>query len=152
MAQTPLREAIAAYHELLTEQLAADSWAQLEDQLHRRGLYFGERPLCTVLRPRFLTPEHYAALQRRVSVLLGAFDKAYRAALADPAVRAQFAPTEWEEELLRDDPGFRDPSPTGRLDTFIQTDPRAAACLRPVVRQPGKTTHRHPRLARGAHL
>ena len=122
MAQTPLREAIATYHDLLTEQLAADSWTQLADQLRRRGLYFGERPLCTVLRPRFLTPEHYAALQRCVAVLLGAFDKAYRAALADPTIRAQFAPTEWEEELLRDDPGFSAPSPTGRLDTFFQTD------------------------------
>jgi hypothetical protein len=122
MPQTPLRDAIATYHDLLNEQVAADSWAQLEDQLRRRGLFFGERPLCTVLRPRLLTPEQYAAVQRRVAVLLGAFDKAYRAALADPAVRAQLAPTQWEEELLRDDPGFRDPSPTGRLDTFFQTD------------------------------
>src|SRR5258708_19534001 len=120
MAQTPLRGAIAAYHALLTEQLAADSWAQLEDQLRRRGLYFGERPLCTVLRPRFLTPEHYAALQRRVSVLLGAFDKAYRPALADPAVRAQFAPTEWEQELLPDHPRFPDPTPTAPPDPSTQ--------------------------------
>ena len=36
-----LREAIATYHELLTDQMAADSWAQLEDQQQRRGLSFG---------------------------------------------------------------------------------------------------------------
>ena len=40
MTQTALREAIAAYHDLLTEQLAADSWAQLEDQTRRHNLYF----------------------------------------------------------------------------------------------------------------
>jgi len=113
-----LQDAISAYHDLLTPELAADSHVQLEDQLRRRGLYFGDRPLCTVLRPRFLTPEQYRMLQVRVEVLLGAFDKAYRAALDDAAIRAQFALSDWEEELLRDNPGFRDPSPTGRFDIF----------------------------------
>jgi hypothetical protein len=107
---------------LLTERVAADSWAQLEDQTRRRNLYFGDRPLATVLRPRLLMPEQYADVRRRVGVLLGAFGKAYAAALADPAVRAQFAPTEQEEELLRDDPGFAASSPTGRLDTFFSAD------------------------------
>ena len=32
------------------------SQAQLEAQLRGRGLFFGDRPLCTVLRPRFMTP------------------------------------------------------------------------------------------------
>lgn len=117
-----LRDAISAYHDLLTEPVAADSAAQLEDQLHRRGLFFGDRPLCSVLRPRFLTPDHYRTLQTRGVLLLGAFRKAYDAALADPAVRAQFGLFDWEEALLQVDPGFRDPSPTGRLDTFYMTD------------------------------
>jgi hypothetical protein len=113
-----LSEAIQAYHDLLSDELAGDSQAQLDDQLRRRGLFFGARPLCTVLRPRFLTPEQYRFLQARARELLRAFDKAYRAALAGPAFRAQFGLLDWEEELIRQEPGFRDVSPTSRLDAF----------------------------------
>lgn len=50
-----LKEAIRTYHDLLTEEMAAETQGQLDDQMQQRGLYFGTRPLCTVLRPRFLT-------------------------------------------------------------------------------------------------
>ena len=120
MGSTSTSDAIQTYHELLTDDLAAESQAQLDDQLRRRGLFFGERPLCTVLRPRFLTPEDYRYLQARSQVVLRAFDKAYQAALADAAFRAQFGLFDWEEELIQFDPGFRDPSPTSRLDAFFQ--------------------------------
>src|SRR2546425_4287500 len=118
----PLREAIQSYHDLLTDELTQASQAQLDDQLRRRGLFFGQRPLCTVLRPRFLTPEQYRFLQSGVQVLLRAFDKSYRAALADAAFRAQFGLLDWEEELVRHEPGFRNTSPISRVDTFFVTD------------------------------
>jgi uncharacterized circularly permuted ATP-grasp superfamily protein len=117
-----MREAIQSYHDLLTDELARESQAQLDDQLQRRGLFFGQRPLCTVLRPRFLTPEQYRFLQSRMRVLLSAFNKMYHAAIADTAFRAQFGLLDWEEELVRHDPGFRDPSPVSRVDTFFVTD------------------------------
>ncbi len=113
-----LREAIDSYHGLLTPDVARETQAQLDDQLRRRGLFFGARPLTTVLRPRFLTPAHYRHLQAALRPVLAAFDKAYRAALADAGIRAQFGLTEREEELIQADPGFAAPSPTGRLDTF----------------------------------
>jgi hypothetical protein len=114
-----LQEAIHRYHELLTDELAADSQAQLDDQQRRRGLFFGDRPLTTVLRPRFLTPEQYRFLQQRVALVMRAFDKAYRAAMEDAGFRAQFGLLDWEEELVHHDPGFRSPSPTSRLDAFF---------------------------------
>ena len=117
-----LREAIQSYHDLLTDELTAASQAQLDDQQLRRGLFFGQRPLCTVLRPRFMTPEQYRFLQSRTRVLLRAFDKAYRRAIEDADFRAQFGLLDWEEELVRHDPGFRNPSPTSRVDTFFVTD------------------------------
>lgn len=118
-----LREAIESYHELLTDtnELAAVSQAQLDDQQRRRGLFFGNRPLCTILRPRFLTPEQYHFLQARVRILLRAFDKAYHAALENASIRAQFGLLDWEDALVRYDPGFRAPSPTSRVDTFFVT-------------------------------
>jgi hypothetical protein len=117
-----LREAINNYHDLLSDELAQESWAQLEDQMRLRGLFFGSRPLSTVLRPRFLTQEQYRFLQSRVQGILGAFQKAYAAALENEGIRAQFGLRDWEEEFIHYDPGFRLPSPTGRMDTFFVTE------------------------------
>ena len=117
-----LREAIQSYHELLTDELASASQAQIDAQQLQRGLYFGGRPLCTILRPRFMTPEQYRFLQARVRVLLRAFDKAYHAAMEDVSIRAQFGLLDWEEALVQHDPGFRNPSPTSRVDTFFVTE------------------------------
>ncbi|MGQ0812957.1 MAG: hypothetical protein ACT4O1_00635 [Gemmatimonadota bacterium] len=114
-----LQNAIDAYHSLLTDELAQESEAQLTAQLRQRGLFFGERPLMSVLRPRFLAPEQYRFLQNRVSVLLGAFEKIYAAALFDPTFRSQFALLDWEETLVTEDPGFAEPSPVSRLDAFF---------------------------------
>ena len=96
-----LREAIESYHELLTDELASDSQGKLDNQQQRRGITFGGRPLCSVLRPRFMTPEQYRFLQTRVDLLLHAFDKIYYRALEDEAFRKQFGLLDWEEELVR---------------------------------------------------
>ncbi len=116
-----LREAIESYHELLTDELANESQVKLDDQQRQRGILFGDRPLCSVLRPRFITPEQYRFLQSRVRLLLHAFDKAYYLALEDPNFRKQFGLLDWEEELVQHNSGFRAPSPTSRVDTFFVT-------------------------------
>ncbi len=114
-----LDDAIRFYHDRLDEELAQASQAQLDEQQQRYGLFFGNRPLCTVLRPRFLTPEHFRYLQQRVARLLAAFARIHRLALADPDFRRQFGLLEWEEELVGLDPGYRSPTPLARLDTFF---------------------------------
>jgi hypothetical protein len=114
-----LRDAIDEYHELLSVELAAESQWRLDEQLRRRGLFFGDRALCTVLRPRFLSAAQYRFLQRRAALILRAFATAYRAALENDQVLAQFKLAEWECSLIRHDPGFRDPSPVSRLDAFF---------------------------------
>ncbi|MEW5989290.1 MAG: hypothetical protein AB1791_21905 [Chloroflexota bacterium] len=117
-----LREAIQTYHDLLTTELAEASQAQLDDQLRRRGLFFGDRPLCTVLRPRFLMPDQYRFLQTRIKPLMTAFDKAYRIAMSDKPFRDQFGLLDWEEELIHVEPGYHEPTPLSRLDAFFITD------------------------------
>jgi glutathionylspermidine synthase len=114
-----MSQAIQDYHDLLTPEVAEDSHAMLEDQLTRRGLIFGDRPLCTVLRPRLMTREQHQLMQKRVVLLMRTFGKAYQAALADATLREQFRLERWEEQLIGQDPGFRDPSPTSRLDAFV---------------------------------
>ena len=113
------REAAAHYHDLLTDELAQESQARLDARLRDRGLYFGERPLCTVLRPRFMAPERYRSLQRAVRRVMRAFRRAHEAAMAEPALRRQLALEAWEEQLIGCDPGFREPSPASRLDAFF---------------------------------
>jgi glutathionylspermidine synthase len=113
------RDAIDAYHGLLTDELAGESGAQLDDQLRARGLFFGDRPLCSVLRPRFFTPAQWRTLSTRSATVLRAFRKAHRAALADDTVLDQFRLTDWERSLVHVDPGFRDASPVSRLDAFF---------------------------------
>jgi glutathionylspermidine synthase len=114
-----LRDGIDEYHALLTDDLAAESQGQLDAQLRDRGLFFGDRPLCSVLRPRFLSPSQYRFLQQRAAIVLRAFRKAHRAALADDAVLAQFRLADWERTLAHVDAGFRDASPVSRLDAFF---------------------------------
>jgi len=115
-----VRRAVARYHDLLSEAVARESSEWLADRLARRGLVFGGRPLCTVVRPRFLSAAQHALFTGRVALLLRAFATAHRAALADPAFRAQFGLAEWEEELVREEDGLPTASPVGRFDTFVQ--------------------------------
>jgi uncharacterized circularly permuted ATP-grasp superfamily protein len=114
-----LLAAIQHYHELLTDEVAQESQAQLDDQLRRRGLFFGNRPLCTVLRPRFLSATQYQFLQQRVGAILPAFEAAFERAMVDAAFRAQFRLADWEETLIEHDPGFPEPSPVSRVDAFF---------------------------------
>jgi len=113
-------DAIPHYHDLLAQGTrAADAQAALDRLQAARGLLFGDRPLCTVLRPRFLTPDQYRFLRSRIQTLLPAFQTTYDRAMADVDFRKQFRLFDWEQALLPIDPGFRDPSPTSRLDAFF---------------------------------
>ena len=116
---TNLRETIDHYHSLLDPETASETHEQLTEQLRRRGLFFGDRPLSTVLRPRFIHPDQYRALQVAIHTVMPAFQKIYEAAMSDASFRAQFRLNEWEEELVQADPGFDAPSPTSRMDTFF---------------------------------
>jgi hypothetical protein len=109
---------IDAYHALLTLEIAEASHAHLEAVLRQKGLVFGGRPLCTVLRPRFMRLAEYATLQRRIVPLLRAFRRIHDRAMEDAAFRGQFGLASWEESLLAADPGYAHPTPTSRLDFF----------------------------------
>jgi len=121
--ETDTSNPIGRYHDLLSAgDLAADSQGQLDALQESRGLFYGTRPLCTVLRPRFLTPGQYRFLRDRVKVLLPAFQKVYDKALADPEFRKQFGLREWEDRLLSIEPRFACPSPTSRFDSFFVSE------------------------------
>src|SRR5262245_32831709 len=125
---TNLRETIDHYHSLLDPETARETHEQLTDQLSRRGLFFGDRPLSTVLRPRFIHPGQYHALQVAIRSVMPAFQKIQQAAMADASFRAQFCLNDWEEELIQVDPGFTASSPTSRMDTFFDEEEMLWLC------------------------
>lgn len=117
------RGAIEAWHALLEDEaLAADSAGRLDDEQTRRGMRFGERPLCSALRPRFLTQGQYRWISGEIATLMRAFTRVHERAVADAEFRAQFRLLDWEERVVHDDPGFASPSPTSRLDAFFSSD------------------------------
>ena len=108
-----LRDGIDQYHALLTDELAGETQHQLDAQLRLRGLFFGDRALCTVLRPRFLSRAQYRFLQTRGAVVLRAFRKTHRAALEDEALLKQFGLMDWEHRLVHNQV-LRQPQPAHR--------------------------------------
>jgi uncharacterized circularly permuted ATP-grasp superfamily protein len=115
--------AVAQYHDLLAAGTIAEESAQvLDQQLRQQGLFFGDRPLCSVLRPRFLTLAQYRHLGEACRLVGQAFEKVRVAAMRDATLRAQFGLTAWEEQLIHADPGYPVASPTSRLDAFFAED------------------------------
>jgi hypothetical protein len=121
---TNLQAAIDHYHELCqTGSLAQQSWELLDPGMRERDLYFGDRPLCTVLRPLFHTEESYGFLYDRTTVMLGVFSKMAQAMMKDAELRKQVHLTSEEEQLLYLPTGYDTPIPTARLDSFFSHSP-----------------------------
>jgi hypothetical protein len=117
---THLQAAVDYYHDLcLTGNLAQLSWEHIEPAMHERNLVFGERPLCTVLRPLFHTEDHYRFLQERTGLILSVFRKMTQAMLADARLRRQLFLEPDEEQLIGLPTGYATNIPTARLDSFF---------------------------------
>jgi hypothetical protein len=124
-------EAIAAWHDLLDDALAAETDAWLTTRQLERGIGFGPRPVCTVLRPRFLSTAAYDTLRHASREILGALRTAGDAALAEPAFRKAFRLADWEETLLARLPRGGALMPVARLDLFMDAVtgiPRLTEC------------------------
>lgn len=119
-----ITDVIDHYHSLLNDEVAAETEAIMYVALKERRCYFGDRPLCTVLRPNFYEPQHWAYLKTETELILGAFRRAHQACLERADLRAQLDLEPWEEDLFTLDIGFREPWTTSRLDSFYDKDAR----------------------------
>jgi hypothetical protein len=122
--------AIQTYLDLATPQVLADSWAVLEQGMRSGHLMFGDRLLSNALRPQLVTVQEWQAASQMSTTLVAAFDKAYQAMLADPALRAQVWLTPEEEVLVAYEAGTRLPVPIGRLDCSLIHSDNGAPSLR----------------------
>lgn len=117
-----LLEAINHYHSLLNDDTARENQTLLDEAQRREGLFFGSRPLATVLRPRLMTPAQYEHL-RQVSEVIARTSRDVRSyALNDARARDLLAFTPGEDALLEIDPGYTEPSASSRLDSFFDNE------------------------------
>ncbi|HYV82545.1 MAG TPA: hypothetical protein VE931_03460 [Pyrinomonadaceae bacterium] len=113
-------EAVARYHDLLSNQeLAESSRALLDEGLEKAKLIFGGRRLSPYLRPHFVSESDFAHICQICETVWSAIQKVKDAAVADPNVVDDLGLTEIERELVAIDPGYIAVSPTSRLDSFL---------------------------------
>lgn len=114
-------EAIKHYHDLLAVgDTAQEMQGIMSGQLQTRKLYFGQTPVCRVLRPHFYLKDQWNYLRHQTELVLAAFAKAHAACLENDDIRAQLSLEDWEEELLAADKaaGITTPWTSSRLDAF----------------------------------
>jgi hypothetical protein len=118
-----LQEAVAYYHELLGDsELAESSRAMLDEGLEHAKLIFGGRRLSPYLRPHFVTESDWSRVTRTCETVWGAIQKVKDAAVEDATLIDELGMTEIERELVSIDPGYREVSPTARLDSFLTSE------------------------------
>ncbi len=115
-----LKEAVEHYHALLEdEDLAVRSHEILHEGLEKNRLIFGGRPLSPYLRPHFITFADWARVKITCETIWSALQKVKDAAVADDSILDELGLTPIERELVKIDPGYKQVSPTSRLDSFL---------------------------------
>lgn len=113
-------EAINDLHEYLAAhaQMSADSQDMLNRESVTRHLTFGGTPFTRYLRPHLITPGQHRIINEVVRTLASAMIKLRRAILHDDRLLDELDLTPEERHLALIDPGFEEPSPSARLDSF----------------------------------
>ncbi len=117
-----IKQLIDEYHSLLSDDSARANNDVLVAASKRDGLFFGERPLCIVLRPRLLTVDQYHHLQEVCSTVATAARQVVKHMLTDRLTRELMAFTPGEDAVMSIDAGYAEPSACSRLDSFFDNE------------------------------
>jgi hypothetical protein len=116
-------EAVARYHDLLTDEtLAETSRTMLDEGLERARLIFGGRRLSPYLRPHFVSEEDFSRISTTCETVWSAIQKVKDAAISDPSIVDDLGVTDVERDLVSINPGYKAVSPTSRLDSFLTAE------------------------------
>lgn len=124
-----LSKAIDIYHSLLTDEIAQEADFLMRKRLLDKSLYFGDRPLCVVLRPHFYFDNHWTFVKNALDILLGAFHVLHEACLKDANLRAQLRLDDYEEALIPYDKQHIPAWTSSRLDTFFVVEEGILKCV-----------------------
>ena len=111
--------AVALYHDHLARADAADQAEALFEQMRAHRLTFGDRLVCSVLRPYFISERDYRFVQGAAATVLGAIARLGQAVMEDAGLRAQVGLTPDEEKMVGLPFGYAYPDASGRLDSFF---------------------------------
>ncbi len=120
---------IQEYHDLFTDEIAEETDALMRKTLKERTLYFGNRPLCLVLRPHFYREDDWHFLKQSLETLLSAFSRAHNVCIQDDSYREKLFLHDYEEELFTIDNDIQCPWSSSRLDTFYLPEQRILKCV-----------------------
>ena len=117
-------DAVSAYHDALFAQdgLALRTADALGRAQQDRGLVVGGRPLCAVLRPRFMGQGRHDTLAAVASVLYSLLERAGSHILASDRLLGCIGADEAERRAWEIDPGYAGFTLTSRLDSFMVED------------------------------
>lgn len=124
-----IQDIVDYYHEILVDELAEEANDVLRKKLKEQNLYFGNRPLCIVLRPHFYRQSDWDYMRHGLAGLLKAFSKTHALCMAHAPYRAQLHLEEYEERLFPLDHGDPLPWSSSRLDTFYVVEERSLKCV-----------------------
>lgn len=115
-----IHPAVALYHDLLLDRGdAAELAATFFDTVRARHLTFGDRLVCSVLRPYFISAADYRLVQRASARVMGAIARLDQALAVDARLRASVGLTADEEAIVGLPVGYRGPDVSARLDSFL---------------------------------
>ncbi|MEW6729773.1 MAG: hypothetical protein AB1489_00415 [Acidobacteriota bacterium] len=114
-----LNSAIDYYHELLANTHLASTQELLAQATSERGLAFGSRPVCTVLRPYFIDESTYEFVQHAATLVMRALARLGQRLIVDASLRKELDLTPDEEAVVEIDSGYGAPDVSARLDGFL---------------------------------
>lgn len=117
-----MSDAIQAYHALLDDETAREQQQLIEEGQRREGLFFGTRPIVSVLRPHFITQAHATLLREACQSVALAARQVIEHAMHEPVLLNRLAFTPGEQALMQIEPGYAEWSVSSRLDSFLDSE------------------------------
>lgn len=117
------KEAIKYYHDLLLEDNYLQTTQEiLQKATETRHLAFGKRPVCSVLRPYFITEDNYNFVSRTSQLVSQGIFTLGQHLLTDEKLRKEVDLTEQEEIIINFDHKYGAADVSGRLDGFLSPE------------------------------
>jgi uncharacterized circularly permuted ATP-grasp superfamily protein len=111
--------AVEYYNDLLVRRHLASTQEILERATREKGLAFGARPVCTVLRPLFVDDTIYEFVQRASTLVMRGISTLGKRLFEDGALRRELDLSSEEEEIIQIEHGYGAPDVSARLDGFM---------------------------------
>jgi len=122
MNRKSINEAVDLYHELLSSKHRASTEESLAEATRSQRLSFGERAVCTVLRPYLIDEETYHFVCKSSSLVMRGLAALGRRLLQDAQLRRELDLSAEEEAISQIATGYGAPDVSARLDGFLSEE------------------------------